>query len=97
MTIKAYETSRIEYDVYRCDYERVLSVNPTGGTKLSSREKHIEQQYYHYKERYEKYKMDVTVKLRLIDDHRVQINLHSNLFLFCFVLDENSSRTIDFL
>ena len=73
MTIKAYESARIEYDAYRTDYERVLSLNPAGGAKLSQREKRIEEEYYHYKERYEKLKMDATVKLRLIDDHRVQI------------------------
>lgn len=71
MTIKAFETARIEYDAYRSDYEHILSLNHTGGVKLSKREKHIEEQYYHFKQRYEKYKSDVTVKLRLIDDHRV--------------------------
>lgn len=71
MTIKAFETSRIEYDAYRSDYEHILSINHTGGAKLSQKEKQIEGQYNHFKNIYEKYKIDVTVKLRLIDDHRV--------------------------
>jgi hypothetical protein len=64
--------SRIEYDAYRYDYERVLTRNPTGGVTLSNSEESIERQYHHFKERYEKLKADVTIKLRLLDDNRVR-------------------------
>jgi len=73
MTIKAYEKARIEYDAYRYDYERVLARNHTGGVKLSNYEENIERQYHHYKERYEKLKADVIVKLRLLDDNRIKV------------------------
>jgi hypothetical protein len=81
MTIKAYEKSRIEYDAYRYDYERVLSRNPTGGMTLSNSEESIERQYHHFKERYEKLKSDVTVKLRLLTDNRIKVMQHQ-LILF---------------
>ena len=66
---------RIEYDAYRFDYENVLAQNHTGGVTLSNSEEYIERQYHHFKERYEKLKIDVTVKLRLLDDNRVCILL----------------------
>ncbi len=39
---------------------------------LSNSEESIERQYHHFKERYEKLKSDVTVKLRLLTDNRVR-------------------------
>ncbi|CAF1126326.1 unnamed protein product [Adineta ricciae] len=73
MTLKAYERSRIEYDAYRSDYEAVLTQNPSGGVTLSNLEKNIERQYNHYKERHEKLKTNLTVKLRLLDDNRIRV------------------------
>lgn len=64
--------SRIEYDAYRNDYERVLARNHTGGVTLSYAEEHIERQYHHFKTRYEKLKADVIVKIKLLDDNRVR-------------------------
>jgi len=81
MTIKAYEKARIEYDAYRYDYEKVLARNHTGGVTLSNSEEHIERQYHHFKERYEKLKADVTVKLRLLDDNRIKV-MQQQLALF---------------
>lgn len=64
---------RIEYDAHRYDYETVLARNHTGGVTLSDSEEHIERQYHHFKERYEKLKVNISVKLRLLDDNRVCI------------------------
>jgi hypothetical protein len=77
--------SRIEYDAYRYDYERVLARNHTGGVTLSNSEEHIERQYHHFKERYEKLKSDVTVKLRLLDDNRVCFFFYLKLFFVLII------------
>lgn len=76
---------RIEYDAYRNDYERVLARNHTGGSKLSQSEQHIERQYLHFKQSYEKLKSDTNVKLRLLDDNRV-------CFLFLLFFSKQNHR-----
>ncbi|CAF1220906.1 unnamed protein product [Adineta steineri] len=81
MTVKAYEKSRIEYDAYRYDYELVLSRNHTGGVTLSNSEEHIERQYYHFKDRYEKLKANLIVKIKLLDDNRIKV-MQQQLILF---------------
>ncbi len=73
---------RIEYDAYRYDYERVLTRNHTGGVTLSNSEEHIERQYHHFKQLYEKFQTNVTVKLRLIDDNRVCVFILNYSFVF---------------
>ena len=54
---------RIEYDACRYDYESLLNRNQTN--------EDIERQYQYFKQRYEKCKEDVTVKLKLLEDNRV--------------------------
>ncbi len=61
--------NRIEYDAFRYDYEILLSRNEAN--------EEIERQYQHSKQRYEKSKDDVTVKLKLLDENRVR---HSQTF-----------------
>jgi hypothetical protein len=64
---------------------------------LSNSEEHIERQYHHFKQRYEKLKTDVTVKLRLLDDNRVCIFHFKLFFLFSgdkIFLDKSYATTI---
>lgn len=66
---------RIEYDACRYDYESLLNRNQTN--------EDIERQYQYFKQRYEKCKEDVTVKLKLLEDNRVSIcRLLTKNFLF---------------
>ncbi|UJR10862.1 hypothetical protein I4U23_015050 [Adineta vaga] len=81
MTLKAYEKSRIEYDAYRYDYELVLAQNPSGGVTLSNSEEYIERQYHHFKDRYEKLKTNLTVKLHLLENNRIKV-MQQQLALF---------------
>ncbi len=64
---------RIEYDAYRYDYELLLSRNETN--------EDIERQYQHFKQRYEKSKDDVTIKLKLLDENRVS---NSRIWFFLY-------------
>ena len=62
-TIRFYETARLEYDACRTEIE----LSPTG---FSSSLK--QQEFDKCKEKYEKYKADVTVKLQLLDENQVR-------------------------
>jgi hypothetical protein len=64
---------RIEYDAYRYDYELLLSRNNQSEERLSPTDEHIQRQYQHFKQSYEKSKADVIVKLKLLDENRVCI------------------------
>ncbi|CAF1420103.1 unnamed protein product, partial [Didymodactylos carnosus] len=70
-TIKSYENSRIEYDAYRNDYELLLASKSTSASSSSSEADEIIQRNYHqHKQRYEKLKLDVTIKLKFLDENR---------------------------
>jgi len=75
ITIKAYENARIEFDAHRRDYEILLAYNSTTGStsSLSDSDEFVQRQYYHFKERYEKLKSDVTVKFKLLDENRTKV------------------------
>lgn len=81
MSLKCFERSRIEYDTYRADYERVLMQNHTDGVSLSNREESIERQYQQSKQRYDKYRDDLLVKLTLLEENRLNL-LKQQLTLF---------------
>lgn len=44
-----------------------------GGVKLTHSEEYIERQYLHFKQRYEKLKSDTNVKIKLLDDNRINV------------------------
>ncbi len=69
---------RIEYDACRYDYELLLNRNQTN--------EDIEKQYQHFKQRYEKCKDDLTVKLKLLDENRVSTFLFRFKIIFFFRL-----------
>lgn len=63
ITIRLFESARIEYDAYRMDLE--LSSAPQNEEAQRSFSKH--------KETYEKLRADVTVKMQFLDENRVSI------------------------
>ncbi|CAF1258096.1 unnamed protein product, partial [Didymodactylos carnosus] len=70
-TVKLYETSRIEYDAYRNDYELLIANKITNVSSSSSAsEEIIRRNYQQHKERYEKFKADATVKLKFLDENK---------------------------
>ncbi|CAF1108866.1 unnamed protein product [Adineta steineri] len=72
-TIKVYENARTKYDAHRYDYEVLLARNNQSDERLSSADQHIQQQYEHFKQSYEKSKFDLTIKLKLLDENRIQV------------------------
>ncbi|XP_066515884.1 arfaptin-1 isoform X3 [Hoplias malabaricus] len=79
VNIKQYEAARIEYDAYRTDLEE-LNLGPRDATTLPK----IEQsqiQFQIHREKYEKMRNDVSVKLKFLEENKVKV-LHNQLILF---------------
>ncbi|XP_026873762.1 arfaptin-2a isoform X1 [Electrophorus electricus] len=79
MTIKLYENARLEYDAYRTDLEE-MSVGPRDAAALAGIE--IAQQDYHvHRDKYERLRGDVTIKLKFLEENKVKV-MHKQLLLF---------------
>ncbi|XP_030055631.1 arfaptin-2 isoform X3 [Microcaecilia unicolor] len=79
MTVKLYETARLEYDAYRTDLEE-LNLCPRDATTLSRIE--LAQQNFHtHKEKYEKLRGDVAIKLKFLEENKIKV-MHKQLLLF---------------
>ncbi|XP_016430571.1 arfaptin-1-like [Sinocyclocheilus rhinocerous] len=79
INIKQYEAARIEYDAYRTDLEE-LNLGPRDANTLPK----IEQSQQHFqihREKYEKMRIDVSVKLKFLEENKVKV-LHNQLILF---------------
>ncbi|XP_044156277.1 arfaptin-1 isoform X1 [Bufo gargarizans] len=79
VTVKQYETSRIEYDAYRTDLEE-LNLGPRDATTLPKIE-HSQQMFQIHKEKYDKMRNDVSIKLKFLEENKVKV-LHNQLVLF---------------
>ncbi|KAK3591779.1 hypothetical protein CHS0354_019551 [Potamilus streckersoni] len=78
LTVKNYETARLEYDAYRSDLD-VLSMGPrdtTSPAKIDEARKKFEV----HKEKFERLKGDVSIKLKFLDENRVKV-MHKQLLL----------------
>ncbi|XP_063699440.1 arfaptin-2 [Culicoides brevitarsis] len=74
LTIRQYETARIEYDAYKNDLEvaRPEVSSPAAEEAQKNFSKH--------KEQYEKLRADVAVKMQFLDENRVKV-MHKQLLL----------------
>ncbi|XP_056911110.1 arfaptin-2b isoform X3 [Takifugu flavidus] len=79
MTIKMYESARLEFDAYRSDLEE-LSAGPRDAAALA-RVDAAQQQYQVQKEKYERLRSDVTIKLKFLEENKVKV-MHKQLLLF---------------
>uniref|UniRef100_A0A8K9Y3S3 ADP-ribosylation factor interacting protein 2b n=2 Tax=Oncorhynchus mykiss TaxID=8022 RepID=A0A8K9Y3S3_ONCMY len=79
MTIKMYEAARLEYDAYRADLEE-LSVGPRDVVNMA-RIDTAQEQYQIHKDKYERLRSDVTIKLNFLDENKVKV-MHKQLLLF---------------
>ena len=79
ITIRSYEAARLEYDANRFELEQIQS-----NTKVETKRHEInsmEQEKARYKEKYEKLKNDVSVKMKFLDENRVKV-MKKQLTLF---------------
>ncbi|XP_054845983.1 arfaptin-1 isoform X3 [Eublepharis macularius] len=79
MTVKQYESARIEYDAYRTDLEE-LNLGPRDANTLPKIEQ-SQQLFQIHKEKYDKMRNDVSVKLKFLEENKVKV-LHNQLVLF---------------
>ncbi|KAG9480036.1 arfaptin-1 isoform X2 [Eleutherodactylus coqui] len=79
ITVKQYETARIEYDAYRTDLEE-LNLGPRDAITMPKIEQ-SQQMFQIHKEKYDKMRGDVSVKLKFLEENKVKV-LHNQLVLF---------------
>ncbi|KAF5880080.1 arfaptin-1 isoform X1, partial [Clarias magur] len=79
INIKQYEAARIEYDAYRTDLEE-LNLGPRDSSTLPKIEQ-SQAQFQIHREKYEKMRNDVAVKLKFLEENKVKV-LHNQLILF---------------
>lgn len=64
-TIKSYESSRVEYDAYRIDMEAYES------TGVAPRVEEARKDYISQKEKYDKIRQDLQIKLKFLEENKV--------------------------
>ncbi|XP_037324343.2 arfaptin-2b isoform X4 [Pungitius pungitius] len=79
MTIKMYEGARLEFDAYRADLEE-LSLGPRDAVAMA-RIDAAQQQYQIQKDKYERLRSDVIIKLKFLEENKVKV-MHKQLLLF---------------
>ncbi|XP_053097550.1 arfaptin-2b isoform X3 [Pangasianodon hypophthalmus] len=79
MTIKMYENARLEFDAYRADLEE-LNMGPRDAMTVA-RIDAAQQQYQIQKDKYERLRSDVSIKLKFLEENKVKV-MHKQLLLF---------------
>ncbi|XP_061683763.1 arfaptin-2-like isoform X2 [Syngnathoides biaculeatus] len=79
MTIKQYENARLEFDAYRSDLEE-LSLGPRDSAAMV-RIDMAQHDYQVHRDKYERLRSDVTIKLKFLEENKVKV-MHKQLLLF---------------
>ncbi|XP_066475525.1 arfaptin-2 isoform X1 [Tiliqua scincoides] len=79
MTVKQYETARLEYDAYRTDLEE-LNMGPRDAATLCRLDA-AQANFQAHRTKYEKLRADVAVKLKFLEENKVKV-MHKQLLLF---------------
>ncbi|KAM7300418.1 arfaptin-2 isoform X2 [Ixodes scapularis] len=79
LTVRLYESARLEYDAYRTDLEELTQ--GTQGNAISSKMDEAQRNFALHKDKYEKLKADVTIKMKFLEENKVKV-MHKQLLLF---------------
>ncbi|XP_071847056.1 arfaptin-2-like isoform X7 [Apostichopus japonicus] len=79
ITVKLYESARIEYDAYRADMESLQLGPKDATTQAKLHESQLK--YERQKQKFDKLRQDVAVKLKFLDENKVKV-MHKQLLLF---------------
>ncbi|KAM4565630.1 arfaptin-2-like isoform 3-T3 [Odontesthes bonariensis] len=79
LTIKLYENARLEFDAYRSDLEE-MSLGPRDAAAMVRIEM-AQQDYQVHRDKYERLRSDVTIKLKFLEENKVKV-MHKQLLLF---------------
>ena len=77
-------SSRLEYDVYRSEFQRTPTQDGICTVALTAADEQIQRKLQHLQQRYEKAKNNLTVKFQLLNDNRVRLSPQSDLRNRCF-------------
>ncbi|XP_025162607.1 arfaptin-2 isoform X4 [Harpegnathos saltator] len=80
LTVRQYETARIEYDAYRTDLEALVQATKSDGNNAARLEE-AQANYEGHKQNFEKLRSDVSIKLKFLDENRIKV-MHKQLLLF---------------
>ncbi|XP_029033061.1 ADP ribosylation factor interacting protein arfaptin isoform X1 [Osmia lignaria lignaria] len=80
LTVRQYETARIEYDAYRTDLEALAQATKSDGSNAARLEE-AQVNYEEHKQNFEKLRSDVSIKLKFLDENRIKV-MHKQLLLF---------------
>lgn len=82
MTLKEYQSSRVEFDAYRTDLERLQQLQGPGAPKdLELKLENSMTSFFQRKERLDKFKDALIVKLKLLDENRHKVMAKQLLLL----------------
>eukprot|EP00092_Neocalanus_flemingeri_P100204 GFUD01127968.1.p1 GENE.GFUD01127968.1~~GFUD01127968.1.p1 ORF type:complete len:318 (+),score=111.08 GFUD01127968.1:115-1068(+) len=79
LTVKQYETARVEYDAYRTDLEFYTAAKETEANQMKLSETQLS--FNNKKAEFEKLRSDVQIKLKFLDENRVKV-MAKQLLLF---------------
>lgn len=79
MTIRQYESARLEYDAYRNELEQ-LQLGPRENA-VSSRVEESKRRFEDHKVKFDKLRADVNIKLQFLEENKVKV-MHKQLLLF---------------
>ncbi|KAL8588176.1 hypothetical protein ACOMHN_067740 [Nucella lapillus] len=79
MTIRQYESARLEYDAYRNELEQ-LQLGPRDGG-VSMRVDDSKRRFDDHKVKFDKLRADVNIKLQFLEENKVKV-MHKQLLLF---------------
>ncbi|XP_018343941.1 PREDICTED: arfaptin-2 isoform X4 [Trachymyrmex septentrionalis] len=80
LTVRQYETARIEYDAYRTDLEALVQATKSDSNNVARLEE-AQANYEGHKQNFEKLRSDVSIKLKFLDENRIKV-MHKQLLLF---------------
>ncbi|XP_053934900.1 arfaptin-2 isoform X2 [Cuculus canorus] len=79
ITVKHYESARLEYDAYRTDLEELSAGARDAGALC--RMDAAQSQFQSHRDKYERLRADVAVKLKFLEENKVKV-MHKQLLLF---------------
>ncbi|XP_005111392.1 arfaptin-2 isoform X2 [Aplysia californica] len=79
LTVRQYESARLEYDAYRVDFETVQSGPREAATQ--ARLQDSQKKFADHKQKFERLRGDVQIKLKFLEENKVKV-MHKQLLLF---------------
>lgn len=66
--------TRVEYDAYRSDLEALQAAPRVGDASLAQKLEDAKQRFQQHKEKFERLRSDVSVKMKFLDENRVTMS-----------------------